>query len=359
MTRWRSDTPQVTSSPPRVRHARPTLLALWALLGPLGGAAAAQGVPGADPRYRTRPSDCRVDPPSGRPLAVRRTDGALRAHGYTAERVTTYTADARGLEGGELVVCSEYGRVEIVDSDDEQLRLQVRLEGFGEGAPHPAEAARRVIEETDVRVHVAAAGGRLLVRVWHATLGFTTPGGQPAALGVRLQVPARGAYRVTTDAYHGVVAVRRLVLAGGVLRGRVGDKFKGVSGYIGPTELDNVTLSGDVEIRNELGALGAPVLAKVRVASTARLTAFTGGDVTVAVQPHPDLGVRALAETNDGSAHVLVDGGTPSDSGAGAFRVRQQAESPGFADRPVRLEVRAASGRGRVTIASMPAAPLP
>jgi hypothetical protein len=101
------------------------------------------------------------------------------------------------------------------------------------------------------------------------------------------------------------------------------------------------------------------VLAKVRVASTARLTALTGGDVTIAVQPHPDLGVRALAETNDGSAQVLVYGGTPADPGAGAFRVRQQAESPGFADRPARLEVRAASGRGRVTIASMPAAPLP
>jgi hypothetical protein len=34
-------------------------------------------------------------------------------------------------------------------------------------------------------------------------------------------------------------------------------------------------------------------------------------------------------------------------------------ESAGFAARPVRLEVRAASGGGKVTVASMPAAPLP
>jgi hypothetical protein len=281
--------------------------------------------------------------------------------------VTTVAADARGLEGGEIVVCSEYGRVEIVDSDDAQVRVQVRVEGFGEGSARPAEAARRVIEETDVRVHLAAHDGRLLVHVWHATLGFTAPGGQPAMVGVRVQVPARGAWRVATDAYHGVVAVRRLELAGALLRGRVGDKLKGIPGYLGPTELDNVTLAGDVEVRNDSSALGAPVVAKVRVASSARLTARTGGDITIAVQPDPELGVRALGETNDGSVRVTVHGGAASDApepsaaepGAGGFRVRQQVESAGFAARPVRLEVRAASGGGKVTVASMPAAPLP
>jgi hypothetical protein len=319
----------------------------------------AQGPAQPDLRYRTRASDCRVEPPVGAPLAVRRTDSGVRTQGYTAERVLTFVGDARGVDGGDIVACTEYGRVEIADSDDDRVHVQVRVEGFGEGSPQPADAARRVIEETDVRLHAAVQRGRLFVRVWHTTLGFTSPGGQPAMVGIRVQVPSRGTYRVTTDAYHGVVAVRRLTLAGATLHGRVGDKLKGVPGYVGPTELDNVTLAGDVEIRNDVAPLGAPILAKVRVASSARLTAATGGDITIAVQPHPSLGVRALGESNDGTVRVLVDGGTAADAGAGEFRVRQQAESPRYGERPIRLEVRAASGGGKVNVASMPAAPLP
>src|SRR5262245_59425312 len=69
-----------------------------------------------DERYRTRPSDCRQEPPPGKPLAVQKSDTGIRIQGYVANRVVTQTADAAGLEGGELVVCSEYGRVEIIDS---------------------------------------------------------------------------------------------------------------------------------------------------------------------------------------------------------------------------------------------------
>jgi len=166
-----------------------------------------------DPRYQTRPSDCRVEAPAGEPLALRREDSGIRINGYTGERVITYAADAAGLSGGEIVFCAEYGRVEITDSDDGQVRLQVRFDGFGEGTRAPGESARRVIEDTDVRVHVRAQQGRLLIRVWHSTQGFTAAA-QPALVGIRVQVPARGEYRVTGDAYHGAVVVRhaRLVV---------------------------------------------------------------------------------------------------------------------------------------------------
>lgn len=208
---------------------------------------------GADPRYQTRASDCRHVPPPGTPLSVRRSDSGVTTNDYTAERLLTYIADAKRLEGGDIVVCAEYGRVEIADSDDDEVRLQVRMEGFGEGSDDPAAAARRVIAETDLQVFLTNSGGRLMVRVWHPTLGFTTPGGQPAWVNVRLLVPNRGAYRVTSEAFHGNVAIRRLTLAGAMLRGNVGEKFKGIPGFIGQTELDNVALAGDVDIDNLAG----------------------------------------------------------------------------------------------------------
>src|SRR5262249_12699760 len=195
------------------------------------------------------------------------------------------------------------------------------------GAPKSGEAAKRVIEETEVRIHMTAHQGRLLIRVWNPTLGFTAPGGQPAWVNIRLQVPARGSYRISSEAYHGVVGVRRLTLSAGSFRGRVGDKFKGIPGYIGGTELDNVSLAGDVDITNEAAALGAPITAKVRIASTCRLTASTGGSINIAVQPEPSLGVRALGGSNNGTVRVGIDAGVKLEGDVREFKSQEQAES--------------------------------
>ena len=89
-----------------------------------------------------------------------------------------------------------------------RCRLQIRVEGYGEGSLEPAEAAARVIEDTKLQTFMTVHQGRLMVRVWHSTLGFTSPGGQPAWVGVRLLVPARGPYRVTTEAFHGAVVIQ-------------------------------------------------------------------------------------------------------------------------------------------------------
>ncbi len=312
-----------------------------------------------DERYRTRQSDCQYEPPPGKALAVQKTDTGIKIHGYHAERVMTQTADASGLEGGELMLCSEYGRVEIFDSDDDKVRLQIRMEGFGEGSAQPGEAAKRVIEETEARVYMTANQGRLMVRVWHSTLGFTTPGGQPTWVHIRLQVPARGAYRISSEAYHGVFGVRRLTLSAGSFRGRVGDKFKGIPGYIGGVELDNVILTGDVDISNEPDALGAPITAKVRIASTCRLTASTGGAINIAIQPDPSLGVRALGGSNGGAVRIAINEGAPREGVAREFKSQDQAESREYDRKPVRVEVRATTGHGNVSITSVPAAPLP
>ncbi len=325
-----------------------------------------------DPAYQTRDSQCRHEAPPGEALSIRRSESGIATRGYTADRILTLSADAHGLAGGDIVVCTEYGRVEITDSDDDQVRVQIRVEGFGEGSPDPAQAAARVIDETTLHTHITRHDGRLMLRVWHSRLGFTTPGGQPAYLSVRVHVPARGAYRVRTEAFHGPVAVRRLTLAEAVLRGNVGEKLKGIPGFIGATELDNVELAGGVDIDNlvglpgirapvagQLAALAAPILVKARVRSNSQLRAVTGGDIDIAIQPAPDVGVRATGESNTGRVRLTLDGAAPEDStGDASFRVRRTSSTMAFDTKRARIDIRASSATGNVNIASIPAAPL-
>src|SRR5215510_676819 len=325
-----------------------------------------------DPRYQTRISDCRHEAPPGRALLARKTDSGISTRGYIAERVLTQTADVRNLKGGEVLVCTEYGRVEIFDSDDNQVHLQIRIEAFGEGSALPEAAATHVIEDTKLHTFLTAHQGRLMVRVWHSTLGFTSPGGQPAWVSVRLQVPPRGAYNVTTEAFHGTIAIRRLTLAKSVMRGNVGDKFKGIPGFIGGTELDSVEMTGDVDIDNLAGLpgirspvpthmanLAAPILVKARAGSSCQLKAVTGGDINIVIQPAPDVGVKALGESNRGRVSILIDEGVAEDpQGESTFSTRGLVSSPGFEAKRVKLEVHAASTNGSVNIASIPAAAL-
>ena len=325
------------------------------------------------PEYRTRQSQCRHEPPTGTALQIRRTDSGTKTHGYTAERVLTFAADAGRLNGGDILICTEYGRVEIEDSDDNEVRLQIRMEGFGEGSEEPSEAAARAIAETEIRAFMTSDNGRLTVRVWHPTLGFTNPGAQPAWVGVRLQVPARGAYRVRTEAFHGNVVVRRLTLAAATLRGAVGDKYKGIPGFLFGTELDNVALAGDIDIDNLAGLpgiraaataqqvpLAAPIFVKARVVANSRLTAVTGGDIRIAIQPAPNLGIRAVGESGTGTVRVGIDAGVTRDTvGNESFRVRREVLSPDFDRAALRIEIRAASAPGSVLIAAVPNAPLP
>jgi hypothetical protein len=245
------------------------------------------------------------------------------------------------------------------------------MEAFGEGTPQPGEAAKRAIEETELQVHMTEQQGRLMVRVWHPTLGFTVPPGhQPVWLGIRLQVPQRGAYRITSESYHGVAGVRRLSLSGGSFRGRVGDKFQGIPGSIGGVELDNVTLTGDVDISIDLGSAaftsatpratppGTPINAKVRIGSSCRLTASTSGDINIAIRPDPSLGMRVLGGANNGTVFLAVDEGVKRQVAASEYKTQDQVESSGYDGKPVRLDVRATSTRGNVNVASIPAVPL-
>ncbi len=56
---------------------------------------------------------------------------------------------------------------------------------------------------------------------------------------------------------------------------------------------------------------------------------------------------------------VAIDKGVKRDMAAGEFRQQEQMESPGYDGKPIRVEVRATSGHGKVNLDSTPAAPLP
>jgi hypothetical protein len=195
------------------------------------------------------------------------------------------------------------------------------------------------------------------VQIWTDTLGFTRVA-QPAFVSIRVQLPNRGAYRLVSEAYHGFASIRRLTLRNSTMRGRVGDKFKGIAGYIGYTELDQVTLDGDMEITSDGDQLSAPVIAKVRAASSASLTIRNGADINVSVQPHPLVALHAVAASGSATAHIQIDGGTARDTTLVAFRVASVAESPDFASHERRLRIIATSTHGSVNVASMPTAAL-
>src|SRR6266540_880668 len=108
--------------------------------------------PGA--AYRSgRRSLFQLSPPPGKPLPTKTTDTGIRVSGDRAERMLTYIADAPALKRGDLVLCAEYGRIEIMDSDDDQIRLQIRLE------TNEAKA----IEDTRIRAHLTWIHGTMRV----------------------------------------------------------------------------------------------------------------------------------------------------------------------------------------------------
>jgi hypothetical protein len=326
---------------------------LLAMLGPGARPAAAQ-----DARYRTRASGCRYDVPAGRSLQLDATAAPAEVHGATAGSVRSFLSDAATLSGGEIVACTEYGRVEIEDSDDNRVHIQVRIDASGEGSVDAPAAARKMIDESRVRVYATENAGRLNVSVWSDTLAFS-PHAQPALVGIRIQVPNRGRYALTAEAYHGPVSVRRLTLRHAAIRGRVGDKFKGIPGYIGYIELDNVGVAGEVVVTSDGEALSAPVLAKVRPISSGSLSVTNGSDINLFVQPDPALGLRVFAASNAVDPMVLVENSASVDTVASPWRAAVLRQTIGFDSRDVRLQVRATSTRGKVSVASMPAAPRP
>lgn len=134
-------------------------------------------------------------------------------------------------------------------------------------------------------------------------------------------------------------------------------RSNGIPGYIGAVVLDNAVLMGNADISLDGENLSSPVVGRLRVGASSRLTVQTGGEVTLAVQPHPDLAIRAVAASNTAPVRVQFDA-TAKDTSSTQFKNIEVHETAGFAEKRVKLEMVVTSTGGRVNIASMPAAPL-
>jgi hypothetical protein len=279
-----------------------------------------------------------VKPPAGVPLPTTRRDAGIRLSGYRAERVLTYLADASKLQGGTLTLGAEYGRVELMDSDDDQVRLQIRCEAMGEGAA-------KAIEDTQVQVHVTADQGKLAIAVGHATQGFT-PAAQPCNLHIRLQVPPSGSYRVEGTAHHGGVAIRRLTVSDLRLRGRVGLKVKGIKGYIGGHDMENVVLAGDADVFTE----GGTITGSLDAASSGKLVARAPmGEIRLSFTPDPRVGLNVLGTSDQGSVQVGLLGADPQ---AAPERGTVRRRTEGYEQKPIQVDVTATSLQGNVVVVS-------
>ncbi|HEY7544029.1 MAG TPA: hypothetical protein VID27_04060, partial [Blastocatellia bacterium] len=109
----------------------------------------------------------------------------------------------------------------------------------------------------------------------------------------------------------------------------------------------------------DLANLAAPILVKARAGSSCQIKAVTGGDINIAVQPAPNVGVKALGESNTGRVTIGLDGGVIGEAaGASAFQVRRFSSTTGYDSKPIRIDILASTGTGNVNIASIPAARL-
>jgi len=70
---------------------------------------------------------------------------------------------------------------------------------------------------------------------------------------------------------------------------------------------------------------------------------------------HPGFSLIAILAPAGGSFHGRVG---DKFMGTREFRNQEQVESPGYDRKPVRADIRATTGHGNVSVASVPAAPL-
>ncbi|HYU48079.1 MAG TPA: hypothetical protein VEK84_18095 [Terriglobales bacterium] len=296
--------------------------------------------PGA--AYRSgRRSLFQLSPPPGKPLPTKTTDTGIRVSGDRAERMLTHIAEAPGLKRGELVLCAEYGRIEIMDSDDDQIRLQIRLESN----------AGKAIEDTQIRAHLTSDAEDFNVRVWHETQGFGRSV-RPCDVGIRLQVPSFGSYKIDAIANHGCVGVHRLTLASCKLRGLVGIKVQQVKGYQGGHDLNNVIVSGDLDVATDApqGFGNAWIHGTMRVVSSCKVTARTNeGSIRLSFSLEPETGIDVIGRSDEGKVLLIGIAEDPRTLKSGSEAHRR---SEGFEGKRIQVAVHATSSRSDVTIVS-------
>lgn len=308
----------------------------------------------SDPAYTSgRPSLCDMPRPAIAVVPSVHADSGVKETGLRVERIQTWVADAKGVQRGELTLCSEYGRIEIQDADDDRVQLRVRSSTFGEGA-------RQALTDTPVETHVSFESGVLRVAVWHTTQGFTK-GVNPNDVSIRVLVPRSARYLIRARAQHGGVSVRGLTISGGRLEGLVGAKMRGIPGYQGGHELWNVLLAGDLEVVLSGGVRGSgSIHGSVAVlANSALHVEADDAPVRLAVIPDTEVGIRATTRSTSGAMRVLFErpGVIPAPGSAAGQSPPQiggelSRESDGFADTRTQLTITVKTTSGAIDVVS-------
>ncbi|HLG40172.1 MAG TPA: hypothetical protein VI461_10910, partial [Chitinophagaceae bacterium] len=244
------------------------------------------------------------------------------------------------VTAGAIQFCSEYGRVEIINSDDDEIHIQAILENYGIDA-------EKAVKETDIEVSATVDNNKLNIAVSHPVLGFTS-NRQPTLVNFRIQVPDKIIYDIVGNEYHGIVGIRRITLGKFDFKGRSGEKYKGIKGYFGGLELDNVVIRNDIAINAE----DATVTGKLIIDNSCNIAINTNAtDVKISIMPQENLGIKINAESTSGQVWVIQEGDKPTQP---TTPIRQkESVSNGFDKMLKKADIRIKSNSGNISVAAM------
>ena len=301
-----------------------------------------------DPNYKSgRPSVCEATTQTGDPIAANEKTGAPHAAGLGSEQSISYSFDAAGLEHGAIDVCSEYGAIELVGSDDSSGRIDIVVR-------NPFPGGDRAVNDTKLSTDVRRDGSRVHIGVRQLTQGVTSfrtwfaRGSRPTHANIRITLPRRADYRVRLVANHHYMSVRNLAIGGSF----EGYGSPGVAIDADVTDSLNVRVSGTT-YHGEVTDDPAVAAALARGGSTVRLRARRSTTVNIAHEQAGDVEV------------VLIDAGTGFDVAARGPRATvtlgptarstqsgdtTRARTAGFEQAAIQVTVAASSATGGVTV---------
>lgn len=292
----------------------------------LAGGASAYYVGGIERTLALRPACATpVLEGTGLPLDLSRT-----TEDNERRRDETYRLNASGLRGGALLLCLDVGEVHVEPAEGDGVLAQV--------ASDSAAAARA----TKVEVRAHADGDRLVVAVWQTSRGQARSlfHDESASTRLVLRVPTTGPF--TLDATTGVGDVRVIGLLLGETR---------LASDVGNVALRGVDLQGNATI--ETGVGDATLDAASVVGGRLRVSADVGNAEALLPQ-RADVGYDVRASTDVGEVVIRIGDVEASDSQGDGPGERETARSSGYAGKPTKVVVEAATsvGDARVTTTS-------
>jgi len=301
-----------------------------------------------DPNYKSgRPSVCEGRMLPGKAIAANETIGPPHSAGRGSEQSISYSFESTGLDEGVIDVCSEYGAIELVGSDESSGRIDVVVR-------NPFPGGDRAVIDTKLAIDVRRDGNRLHIFVGQLTQGVTSfrtwfaRGSRPTHANVRITLPKRAEYRVRLVANHHYMSVRDLAIGGSF----EGYGSPGVNISADLTDALNVQVGGttyhseiidDPAIAAALARGGSTVRLRPRRSTTVNVAHELAGDVEV-ILTDVTAGFDVTARGPRPSV-ALGPTATPTQT-TDAIRTR----TAGFERAAVQVTVTASSATGAVTV---------